>query len=250
MFRSGVITRPTLAETDALVAACTAAPNTSRIRLWDAGMRLLKPSIFAKLDVFYLHGAHEDLASRLNWIAPGTNTLSLVSTPTRTDDRGWKGNGVDQGLDTGINAALGATKFSLDSASMFCFPISDEDSGADIGAGLNTRVIARSSGNQSARANATSGAVSSSVVTSAVGLNGFNRADSANAVLWKNGVARGTYAVASAAVSSASVRICVAGSVWTTRTQFMSGFGQSLTDDEWKTLAGIGNSIARRMGAI
>lgn len=68
------------AETDALIAQMTVAPDATREGLINDLIAGLKADgVWSKLDVFYMPAAHDEQAGLLNWVTPGTYTASLAA---------------------------------------------------------------------------------------------------------------------------------------------------------------------------
>src|SRR5215213_2374639 len=92
------------AETTAIVAAMTSAPDATRQGQINTLVAALKTAgVWTKMDVLYILAAHHEQAGRVNWKNPGTLTASLISTPTFTTDRGYTSNGTSTSLNTGYN---------------------------------------------------------------------------------------------------------------------------------------------------
>lgn len=111
-------------EAKALFSAMTTAPTLARRQLIERTIDGLKASgAWALMDVLYMCAAHADQAGRLNWKSPGQFACTnLTNAPTFTADRGFKGNGTDQGLDTGYNpSVVVGNKFLQDNAHMGIF---------------------------------------------------------------------------------------------------------------------------------
>ncbi|MGV8840689.1 MAG: hypothetical protein ACWA6X_10340 [Bauldia sp.] len=105
------------AEAETLVAAMTVAPNGARKALIDTFVGSLKTAgVWAKLDVMWVLAAHDEQAGRLNWVTPGSFTLTAVNTVTFTADRGFAGNGTNSYLDTGWDWATNGAQFTQNNA--------------------------------------------------------------------------------------------------------------------------------------
>lgn len=94
-------------EAAALVAAMSVEPDDTHKGAIDDLYTALKSSPgLSAFDLFYVLAAHDEQASRLNWISPGTFTLTATvgngtgELPTFTTDVGWVGN-PDGYLDSG-----------------------------------------------------------------------------------------------------------------------------------------------------
>lgn len=95
--------RQYLPQTNALIAAMTTPPTAARARLMDNLMlALITAGIFQNMDLLYVTCAADSQAARLNWINPGTNTLTPINGPIFTADVGYAGDGVAAYLNTGL----------------------------------------------------------------------------------------------------------------------------------------------------
>lgn len=119
----GDIQRPIDPDAYALIQAMTSAPTSTRADVIEKTVVALKDAgIWDKLDALYMLGAHHEQASRLNWINPGVNTATVVSTPTFTADQGWLSSGSGNtfaGLTSNWVPSTHADKFALGDATIF-----------------------------------------------------------------------------------------------------------------------------------
>lgn len=93
--------------TVALISAMSVKPNPTRTALIDSTVRALKVAgLWNSMGLLYVLASHDSQAALLNWVSPGTATLTAVSSPTFTTDRGYAGDGAASYLDSlvGINA--------------------------------------------------------------------------------------------------------------------------------------------------
>lgn len=111
---------PYQAETLTLVAAMGVAPDATRQKLYDNLIATMKTKgVWSLLDLLYVCASHDTQASRLNWINPGTNTLTISGTPVFTTDRGWVGvGGAVSKLDTGFNPFTATKLMAQDNVSI------------------------------------------------------------------------------------------------------------------------------------
>jgi hypothetical protein len=90
------------AATTALLAAMSSQPDSTRAGHIDTLIAGLKTDgVWAELGLLYVMAAHDSQAARLQWLNPGTNTLTPTNTPTFTTDRGYTGGGTSHLL-TGV----------------------------------------------------------------------------------------------------------------------------------------------------
>lgn len=89
--------------TVALLAQMTVQPSAGRIVIIDTAIRALRAAgLWGKMALFYVPAAHQEQAGRLNWVSPGTATLTAVNSPAFAPDRGFTGDGSSSYLDTGM----------------------------------------------------------------------------------------------------------------------------------------------------
>jgi hypothetical protein len=190
------------AEATALFAQMSSQPNATRKGHIDTLITAMKTaSIWTKFDFLYVMAAHDEQAGRLNWISPGTNTLTAVNSPTFTADQGFLGNGSNAHLTTGI-AMNGTTLHTQNDASWVCGVYALGTAGASNwyfggdGAGTTEGLNYSGAGAQGYRVSTTS---SLSVGTAATGRHIGIRIDSLNQKLWRDGAQVATGAVSSTA---------------------------------------------------
>lgn len=83
------------AATTALLAAMSSQPDATRQTVIDTAIAGLKSDgVWAEMGLLYVMAAHDSQAARLNWINPGTSTLTANNSPTFTTDRGYTGGGT------------------------------------------------------------------------------------------------------------------------------------------------------------
>ena len=117
-----------LPETEDLIAVFATPPSDERKALIDDTIRALlkgpSPTLWDKLDAFYVLAAHEPEAACRNWKSPGTPgspgtdgsyKLAPQNGPTFIPDVGYQGDGVDAYLDTHIvsNDAIFSTSSAV-----------------------------------------------------------------------------------------------------------------------------------------
>jgi hypothetical protein len=84
-----------------------------------------------KFDLFYLFAQTNNDASeaQVNWINPGTFNCSNISDTAFTSLEGFKGDGVDDYLNTNYNPSTEATHYTLNAASFGLYLMTDEAAG-------------------------------------------------------------------------------------------------------------------------
>lgn len=205
-------------DTDARVYidAMTPRPTSARMGHISTFVSALKSgSIWTKLDALYLLAAHDAQAAGLNVKAPGTYTLTAVSSPVFTVDRGYKGTGSGASaggyLDAGFNPATAGGHFALNDASLWVWV----ETAATTSASLTMAEIGNTSGRiftQSATALSGHARSNNAVDTVAAwgadtGLYGWSRSASGTYDRYLNDTAIGAAAVASVAILSTPIYI-------------------------------------------
>jgi len=84
-----------------------------------------------KFDLFYLFAQTNNDASeaQVNWINPGTFNCTNISDTAFTSLEGFKGDGVNDYLNTNYNPSTEATHYTLDAASFGIYLVTDESDG-------------------------------------------------------------------------------------------------------------------------
>jgi len=95
------------ADAQALFDAFTTDPGATRKGLInDVFLALKAASIFTKLDILYVHAAHEQSAALLNWLDPtGGWNGTAENSPTFTTDVGFTGNASNMRINTNYNVS-------------------------------------------------------------------------------------------------------------------------------------------------
>lgn len=98
---------------DNLIAAMSVAPTDFRKGLIARLIgELYAGSCWSTNDLLYVCAAHDEQAGRLNWMNPGTYTMTAVNSPTFTTDRGFAGNASTSYLDTNFAPNTNAVQFT------------------------------------------------------------------------------------------------------------------------------------------
>lgn len=223
---------PPSAEALAWFAAMTVQPDDARKALLAAFMDgLYADGVMAKLDVLYLLIGHDDQATRLNLVSPGTYTLSKVNSPLFTTDGGWKDNAGAGYLDSGFNpTTAGSPKFVLNNASMGVACLDNVASTiASVGQNASARVTPRSSGSTvSVRLNSAS-AVTGTATATSVGVSAGERSNGTTAEVFRGGSQLSSTANTSSAVQNATFKVLTNdGASFANRTISLAWMGQAL----------------------
>lgn len=225
---------PRDASATALIAAMAVRPSGARINQVHRAVRALKAAgVWSQLDALYVLAAHDSQAACLNWVAPGTFTLSPQSSPAFAADRGYTGNGSSAYLDCQFNRQTAGLKFTQNSASMGAWVRSsgandNGDCGVSTASGNPCRILSRPVGDSMhARLNDTTNL--SFTVATAAGFTAGNRSAAGARQLYKNGAAVGSDTTASGALNGDNFRILGAGAGFTDHQVAAAVFGGSLT---------------------
>lgn len=221
---------------DNLIAAMSVPPTTLRqgeiARMIQA---LYASGTWAKTDAMWVMAAHDEQASRLNWIAPGSFTLTAINSPTFTTDRGWAGNNTSSYLDTAWDASNNGSQFQQNDAHMSLY--ARTAGGGNVpafgtGTGFNNGVNARTGTNGQVRLNNGSTFVSAtSGGTLPLQMIG-RRIDSANVTIVRDGVAQTAVANTSGARSSVDLNFGRWGNTYTSSQCSGGSVGANLDDTQ------------------
>lgn len=260
--RTVLFTSPYVRQARDLFDRFTTPPATDRRLLINTLIKsFVQAGIWDKLDAFYMLAAADAQSSLLNWVSTSYN-LTVVSTPTFTADRGYKGNGTSSYLRTGFNPATAVSpKSVLNSASMGVYINGTPATGLDraqmgIINGANYQLLDVTVGNAVVgRMNTdTTGSASGAGQAGNTGLFAINRTGSTASRLTRNGTDLATTAVASTSVPSEEIIIMARYSGGTparySTDQFaMSYIGAGLSDAEDDALYSALNVYLTALGA-
>lgn len=233
--------------TVALIARMSVQPDAARTTLINNLIVGLKnASLWDKLDVFYMMAAHDAQAGRLNWKS-GSYTLSAVSSPLFTTDRGYTTDGASSYLDTGYTPSTGPM-FQQNSGSVGIY-LNNINAQSDtsvamgsIGTVGTAHIIPRTTTDaMRSRLNATATVTVLSSITNRLGFSSIIRPNSTNIFGYKDGTASSSVAQASATPSEFSVFIGGANNLGSLsnsiNTRFAVAFmGAALTGTELNNL--------------
>jgi hypothetical protein len=185
----------------ALFAAMTVQPNAARKTLISDTIVALKAAgVWTLLDAVWFMAAHDEQASRLNWKAPASFTLSEQGVITFTADRGWQGNGTTGYLDTGWTPSVHGVNYKLNDASFGAYMRQHSGTNArtlmgarDLASGSSSRMsILLTVTSTIARVNTGTNLNQASVGSIANGLNVARRSASNSQFVFRNGVSVAT----------------------------------------------------------
>lgn len=201
------------AATVALAVRFTTPPTNQRQSFINTLVNSLKlAGIWTKLDALYVMAAADSQAARLNWVS-SSFTLSAISAPTFTADRGFTGDGASSYLDTGFDAtAAPSPNFTLNSAHLGVYietvrvGVSAVQMGVSSNSGSKEDAIYGyfSDGNFYPRINSIGGGVANS---GSKGRLIASRTASSGTVAYRNGTSLGTVATVSDAIATGNVYI-------------------------------------------
>jgi len=235
-------------EAAAVVARMTTQPGNTRKALIDTLVGALKAGgSWAKRDALYVIAAADNQAARLNWISTSF-TLSAISSPSFTADRGYTGDGTAAYLTTGM-ARNALTFFTQNSANIAAWSRTELNAVSYLigtaGGGV-LRMTPRAAGLLSGRINDAVQIQPS--IASSIGLSSVNRSGSALRQIYKNGAEAANDTQASTAIDADTITLLRDGAgTFAARNIAFAAVGGSLTAGE--SLAEY-NAVAAYMTAI
>ncbi len=191
-----------------------------------------------KMDALYVFAAHEEQAAKRNWIQDAFN-IATSSVATFVANSHFVGNGTSDTLSTSFNPTTGTKKFTLNSAHMAAWSVSDLAIG-----GSTTSYLVGNTTSYLARGGAAAGSIVSHPNNSTdntynstdtlPGHIGWDRSASNLFEVYANGVDVGGTTTASTSLTSASFQICAAGGTrWGNNEIRFVHFGSSMSAAEW-----------------
>ena len=145
-----------------LLAACTVKPALSeQLSLNRLVSGLEDNGIIPYMDRLYCILLHDEQASRLDLINPGTDTLVKVNSPTFIPYQGWKGDGISMHL-TSTFAPSAGSKYQANASFLGCWSMYDKSEASfDVYIGGTANVVGgirpRNGASMLVRSNATAG---------------------------------------------------------------------------------------------
>lgn len=218
----------------AIFAAATTPPTVPRKIVINTLVKALKDGgVWSILSLFYVPGADSQISS-LNWINPGSYTLTAVNSPSFTADRGWLGNGSSNYLATGWDPATdGGSIYQRNDAHIGRFGYAG-DSGLNSDAGSETTIFASikpANTTSSTRARVNNGTVFSAGSTTVHASHGVGvRRDSANIIIFQDGVANTPNGAASSALTTDDFAILKTANSYAARYSGIFHCGGALSD--------------------
>lgn len=257
MIGNALIAPPGLvAQTAALVAAMSSPPDAARIGKIDAVYRkLILGGVLAKLDRLWCLAAHDSQASRLNWCAPGTDTLTDSGGIGFTADRGWTGDGSNDYLASTFNFSTGVN-YTQDSACAGSWALTDVaavqyDLGAVTNGGGTARICPRQGSNQLAWClNSNSNPSALSGYTDSRAHVTITRTGANSLIAYRNAVAGSTISNASVARDNTTLALLRNGATYSTRQLALAYVGGALNATEVGVIDGAFRSFFTDIGAI
>lgn len=123
------------AASEAIFAAFTTPPDDARKTLINNFVVTLKggTNIWSRCAVIYMFWAADSQAASINWINPGSFSITTSGTPTFANNQGYTGGGGDRVI-TGWNFSTnGGSIYQQDSASLFVYVRQAGTAGVAIG---------------------------------------------------------------------------------------------------------------------
>lgn len=181
-------------EAEDLFRAMDVKPNTTRKRLINYTIQeLINNELWDKQDTIWAMAAHDRQAAKLNWKYPYKFTLTEVSSPSYSIDRGFSFDGATQFLKTGYSPASSSNNYSLNNNSFGIYSLTDINGASYIDMGSfngstsrGAHINLRNSNSFSSRNNGS--AIGSTSNANSIGMFSSNRQNNTNIELWKNGI--------------------------------------------------------------
>lgn len=123
-----------------LVAMGTAPPLDVRGWMNDLITGLKVDAVWDELDTFRIHALDTSDNGCYNWVKPTANKATLVNSPTFTAYRGFNGDGSTSWVNTNWAPNQGV-KFTLNSASVFAYALTNQQGNALFGTNTNATVL-------------------------------------------------------------------------------------------------------------
>lgn len=205
----------------------------------DTVVALKDSAIWQEVDILSFLNGITSVQTRTNWKNPTTGGLfSVVGTPVFTARGGWKGDGIDDRLDSTFIPATSNGNWIVNSASVWSYSSTNLASSLpDCGAGVSYAAYCIPCGDTSQMGgiiNRVSGATSTAPMETSIGLTGIQRIDANTERLWKDGIQQGSdFTVAAAGRPTGA--FCVLGrtpSVYSARAVDFTACGSSLSGKE------------------
>lgn len=192
----------------AIFNSFTTPPTTARKRLINNWVVATK-SIWSKIDCWWMVAAADSQASLINWIAPGTNDLTVIGGAVFTSDSGYAGDGGTGRLLGPNPSGIVGKKIAQDSAHIGVWLNSNvaEDNG-EIG-GSTLFIRARTTGNViSGRINDSTTSTWFNSISDGRGHTVGCRSAAGSYTPYKNGIAGSAVPVASTALLNSTFQVC------------------------------------------
>jgi len=241
--------------TSALVARFSTPPTETRKLQIDRFIKSLKATgVWQLLDALYVMAAGDAQAAQRNWLADQFN-LTVTNAPVFTADRGYQG-AVGDRLSTGYNVASGGGKLLLDSASLFCWSLSDiAAAGGDIGASPTPSVfnvsVRRATGEIDAEINNASSGNLRVAVPNALGLSLCSRLGATTTAIYRNAGLVKAGNVASTVLTNSVLTLLTADAAsYPGRQLSIGGFGAGMTAQNVADLHAACNTYLTAVGAV
>lgn len=122
--------------------SAAALPSQSQRRKQNTmflGLENICGTCLSDLDLLYVSATDGDeVYSKINWVDPGSFTLSETGTVNFITNIGWQGNATNGYLSTGYIASTHAVNYTSNDASAFCFIANEVGSSSKVDFGINT----------------------------------------------------------------------------------------------------------------
>jgi hypothetical protein len=244
------------AESETLFAAMTSEPDATRKGHIDTLVAALKTAgVWTQLDRLYVLAAHDSQAARLDWIAPGTDTLTATNTPTFTTDQGYTGNGSNARLD-GATAVNTYTNYALNDAHIGLWSLTNaQSSNMSMGttSGTQGTHINPRTASDATQARLNSGFTNHNAAsqTDSRGHYVMNRVDGTNAQQFRNGASiLGPSALSASGEPSGAIQICAGNGSASSLQIALAHVGGGLSSTEISDMYDAFTTYLTAVGAI
>lgn len=242
--------------TSALTNAMTTEPTFARSVLIDNFFKTIRPAgIVDALDAIYVTAAEDSQAATLNWLDPTKFNLTIVGTPTFTQNKGFTGNGTNAYLNTNYTFGQGKATQDNNSGGIWTNSAINENR---IAMGINNWLIyPRNTGfNIETRNHTTASNTTTFGGLNSVGLVAMSRSSASTYMVYKDGVLRNTLSNTSTTPSAHPVLLLAQNNSTGTAINFSNRIvnaafiGRALTDSQQTTLYNAFNTYLTAVGAF
>lgn len=235
----------------ALIARMSVAPSAARAVDIDKLVRaLVDAGVWGKLDLLHVLAAHHEQAARLNWVAP-VYDLAAYNSPLFAANRGFKGDGSAAWMASdGYNPGAGGVKFTLNDASLGTWVLTPSNTaGLDVFTGSG-RLSRRDTTGDDYHYRINDGTSYYGPGATVASFHVVDRPDNATKRRFRDGVFRGSGAVAATAIAGYLRLFSTGTGSWSNAELSVAFAGASLTDVQHAALYAALRTYLLTVGAI